>query len=106
MLDAGREALEFVENETLETLRQDRKTLLAIVKAIEIIGEAAAKISQPFQETHPEIPWPQIIGMRNRLIHAYFDIEIETVWQTVQDDLPPLMTTLEHVLESDDEMTD
>ncbi|MCD4687457.1 MAG: DUF86 domain-containing protein [Anaerolineae bacterium] len=100
MLDAAHEALVFADEESLETLRTDRKLLLALVKDIEIIGEAASRLSDEIQQTNAHIPWPQIVGMRNRLIHAYFDIEVETVWKTVIDDLPPLITELETLLSS------
>lgn len=102
MLDAAHEAVEFVRNETRESLDNDRKLLLALVKDIEIMGEAASRLSDECQQTHPQIPWPQIVGMRNRLIHAYFDIDKETVWKTVQDDLPPLITELEKILPAED----
>jgi uncharacterized protein with HEPN domain len=102
MLDAAHEAVAFVQDETRESLDEDRKLLLALVKAIEIIGEAASKVSESCQATYSQIPWPQIIGMRNRLIHAYFDIDHETVWQTIQDDLPPLIVELEKIIPVDD----
>lgn len=100
MLDAAREAIAFTESHTLDSFRDDRKTVLAVVKDIEIIGEAAARLSHDIQVTHSEIPWPQIVGMRNRLIHAYFDIEVETVWKTVHEDLPALIVVLQRILGS------
>lgn len=72
--------------------------LLAVVKAIEIVGEAAAKITKERQAETPQIPWPQIISMRNRLTHAYFDIDTDVVWQTVIEDLPELIRDLEAVI--------
>ena len=68
---------------------------LASFKAIETIGEAASRISDTFRAAHPEIPWREIIGMRNRLIHAYFEVDIDKVWETIQDDLPPLIDHLQ-----------
>ena len=73
--------------------------LLSLVKEIEIIGEAASKVSQETRDAVPDIPWPDLTGMRHRLIHAYFDINVEVVWQTVVQDLPPLLAALEKVLE-------
>jgi len=71
---------------------------LALARAIEIIGEAASKVSHEYQETAPQIPWAQIIGMRNRLIHAYFDINLNVLWTTITDNIPSLVTELEKLL--------
>ncbi len=68
---------------------------MASLKALETIGEAASRISDTFRSAHPEIPWREIIGMRNRLIHAYFEVDIDKVWETIQDDLPPLIDHLQ-----------
>jgi len=94
MLDAAQEAITFVQGETRTDLDGDRKLVLALVKDIEIIGEAAYQISQSTREQLPEIPWDDIIGMRHRLVHAYFDINLDILWRTVQDDLPPLLEIL------------
>ena len=59
----------------------------------------AAQVSPVFQQAHPDIPWPLIVGMRNRLIHAYFDIDLDRVWDTVKDDLPPLIDQLEKLIQ-------
>lgn len=64
----------------------------------EIIGEAAGNVTKEFQATHSEIPWPVIIGMRNRLVHAYFDVDLDRVWDTVKADLPPLISQLKKVI--------
>jgi uncharacterized protein with HEPN domain len=101
MLDAAREAVAFVHDETRESLDSDRKLALALVKAVEIIGEAASQITPECQQAYPQIAWPQIIAMRNRLIHAYFDINLDVVWSTVRDDLPPLIVELEQLVPPD-----
>ncbi len=98
MLDAAREAESFAKNKTRGSLDTDRKLVLALIKSIEIIGEAAAKVTQKCREDLPQIPWPNIIGMRNRLIHAYFDINLDILWKTVTEDLPPLIAELEKIL--------
>ncbi len=98
MLDAAKEAVSFAQGKTRADLHQDRKLVLSLVHLVEIVGEAAGKVSKKFQEAHSEIPWPVIVGMRNRLIHAYFDIDIDRVWDTVRDDLPPLIAKLEKVV--------
>ncbi len=102
ILDAAREAVGFTQEVSREAFDHDRKLVLALVKDIEIIGEAASKVSKEAQDAYPQFPWPQMISMRNRLIHAYFEIDIETVWKTVKDDLPPLIAGLEEVIPPDD----
>ena len=97
MLDAAREALQFVRGRTRLDLDKDRMLALSLVKLVEIIGEAAGKVSTASQEEHGEIPWHAIVAMRNRLIHAYFDIDLDRVWDTVTDDLPPLVNQLERI---------
>jgi len=71
---------------------------LAIIKDIEIVGEAASRIGENTRSTYPEIPWADIVGMRNRLIHAYFDINLDLVWNTVTANLPPLVDQLSRIL--------
>jgi len=98
MRDAAREALEFVRGRARSDLDTDRMLVLAVIKDVEIIGEAANQISEETKAQLPEIPWVDIIGMRHRLVHAYFDINLKILWQTVQQDLPPLLTALEKAL--------
>ena len=100
MLDAAREAESFVRDKARGDLESDRKLVLALVKSIEIIGEAATKTSQHCRGELPHIPWADIVGMRNRLIHAYFDINLDVLWMTVRKDLPPLIAALEKALPS------
>jgi uncharacterized protein with HEPN domain len=76
--------------------------VLSIVKSIEILGEAASKVTQQTREMYSEIPWANIIGMRNRLIHVYFGIDLDRVWDTVTDDLPPLIASLEKIILQND----
>ncbi len=97
MIDAAKEALSFAAGRKRQDLYADRMLALSIVKSIEIIGEAASTVSNAFREKNREIPWANIIAMRNRLIHAYFDIDLDRVWDTIMDDLPPLITALETV---------
>lgn len=98
MLDAAKEAASFTRNKTRQALEKDRMLALSLVRLIEIIGEAASQVSQEFQEQHPEIPWTQIVAMRNRLIHAYFNIDLDRIWDTIKDDLPPLIAQLEKII--------
>ena len=98
MLDAATEALTFARNRTKEDLSADRQLALALIKEIEIMGEAASRLSEEMRDRHPEIPWSAIVGMRNRLIHAYADIDLEVVWSAITSDLPRLTRFLEDLL--------
>jgi len=98
MLDAAKEAVSFVRKKSRGSLDKDRKLVLALVKAIEIIGEAAVNVTEECREDLPGIPWTNIAGMRNRLIHAYFDINLDILWQTVTEDLKPLIAELEKIV--------
>ena len=98
MLDAAKEAVEFLGTTTSEELSKDRKLGNSIVRSLEIIGEAATKVTNPTQEKYPEIEWSVIVGMRNRIVHAYFDINFHIVWKTVKENLPTLITKLDEIL--------
>ena len=100
MLDAAREAISFVGGRSRDDLDRDRMLVLAIVKEVEIIGEAASRTTSATRDAHPEVPWAQIIAMRNRLIHAYFDVDLQVVWDTVTVDLPLLVALLEPLVPS------
>ena len=76
----------------------------AIIRCLEIIGEAAARVSLDFQERHPEIPWREIVGMRNRLIHGYNAVRLDFVWEVVQSDLPPLTERLRPLIPPEDDL--
>jgi uncharacterized protein with HEPN domain len=101
MLDAAREAMRFTRNRRREELDHDRQLAWALVKAIEIIGEAAGQLSEESKAKLPGIPWRNIIAMRNRLVHAYFDINLDILWKTVADGLPLIIAQLEQVIPED-----
>ena len=94
MFDAAQKAISFVNNRTFQNLENDEMLALALVKLIEIVGEAASRVSKDYQVKHPEIPWSAMVGIRNRLVHAYFDINLKILWQTTQEDLPLLIEEL------------
>ncbi len=98
MLDAAREAEGFVIGLERTALDTNRMLVLAVIKDLEIIGEAASKVSNECQTQYPQIPWRDITGMRNHLIHGYFKVNLDQVWSTLQDDLPPLIAELEKIL--------
>ena len=94
MFDAAQKAITFTNNRTFQDLEEDEMLALALVKLIEIVGEAASRVSKDYQANHTQIPWSAMIGMRNRLVHAYFDINLKILWQTTQEDLPSLIAEL------------
>lgn len=98
MIEAADEAISFIAGTTRAELENDRKTLFAVIRCVEIIGEAAAKVSEATRSTAPDVPWSAIVGMRNRLVHAYFDVDTEVVWKTVTTELPRLRSRLQQLL--------
>ena len=101
MLDAASEIQQYVQSSTREDLNRDRKLVHSLVHLIEIIGEAATQVSKELSENSPEVPWSVIIGMRHRLIHAYFSINLNILWSTSTEDIPPLITELKKLLGED-----
>ena len=98
MLDASLEAVSFFGNIDADGLAENRLVCQAVVRSLEIVGEAASQISAAYRDTHSEVPW-QMIGMRNRIVHAYFDIDYEVVEKTVKQDLPALIQQLKKLIE-------
>lgn len=94
MMEASQQAMEFVQGRSRTDLDSDQMLTFALVRALEIVGEAASKVSLETRAEYPQLPWPSIIGMRNRIIHAYFDVDLDRVWDTVVDDLPALISEL------------
>jgi uncharacterized protein with HEPN domain len=100
MLDAARHAVSFTQGKNRSDLETDYMLIFALTRAIEVIGEAASRISRNSRERFSEIPWPQIIGMRNRLIDGYDDISTDILWTTITVALPPLIRALEGIIAS------
>jgi uncharacterized protein with HEPN domain len=98
ILDASKEAVEFAKGRSRAEFDSDRKLNLSIVRLLEVIGEAARGISDEFRTQHPELPWKKMVGMRDRLIHGYYDVDLDIVWETVTEDLPGLVEKLEQIL--------
>ncbi len=98
MLSYARDAVAFVEGKSLETLNDDRILARALTYTVGIIGEAASNITREFQDANPQIPWPQVIAMRNRLFHGYGDIKYERLWVTVTSAIPGLIAELEKLI--------
>jgi len=103
MLDATTEIFEFTRDKNRDDFDNDRKLNLSVVHLLEIIGEAGSGISVEVRNNYKQIPWKVIIGMRNRLIHGYFDIDLDIVWKTVTQDIPPLIPKLERIIKSQEQ---
>jgi uncharacterized protein with HEPN domain len=101
MAEAAQAALKFVDGKQQADLQTDQMMLFAVVRAIEILGEAANKVSEDMQSANSSIPWRAIVGMRNRLVHAYFDVDTEMVWKTLQSEIPGLLSALQALLAAD-----
>jgi len=99
MLDHAREAVEMVRHRTRADLDADRMLNLALVRLMEIVGEAAAQIPEEFRARHPDVPWRDAADLRNRLIHGYDAVDFDILWAIIQRDLPPLIQQLETIIE-------
>jgi uncharacterized protein with HEPN domain len=98
IIQAAEQALEFTKGRHRSELDQNVMLGLALVRLLEIIEEAAWRVSEPMRSRYPEVPWRNMTDMRNRLIHGYFDVDLDTVWETVTAQLPPLIPKLQMFL--------
>lgn len=103
MADAINWATHYIEHlDGIEAFGQSRRDQDAVIRNIEVIGEAASRIQQhaaDFAKAHPELPWVEMRGMRNKMIHNYFDVQVEIVWNTVKKDFPRLKQQIDRLLE-------
>ena len=97
IIEAAQEAMGYVRGIKSAEFEGSRPLQHSVVRCIEIIGEAASRVSEELRESNPQIPWMDIIGMRNRVVHAYFDIDIGIVWKTATEDLPALLPEVEAI---------
>ena len=101
MLEASRQAISFIEGRQRSHLNTDAQLRLALLRALEVIGEAANKVTPETRAAHPEIPWSKVIGIRNRLIHAYFEVDLDIIWKTTVESLPELVSMLQTTVDFD-----
>ena len=99
MLDNAEKALGFVKGIDFEEFKSDDKSVYAVIRAVEIIGEAARNIPEEIRGKYPEIPWREVAAMRNKLSHEYFGVNIQVVWKTTQEDLPALIPLLRSIID-------
>ena len=101
MVQAAEQAIAYAEQHNIEEVKNSPPLQHLLIRNLEILGEAAARVTTEFREAHPEIPWRNMIDMRNRLIHAYFDTNLNIIWETVQKSLPPALKLLRDLLEKE-----
>jgi len=100
ILEAAKLAIDYIGDKTREEFFEDLQCQDAVIRRLEIIGEAARRISEETQAAYPDLPWSDMVGMRNIMIHEYDDVDLVIVWETVNNDLPPLIDALEKRLQS------
>ncbi len=99
MRDHAREAIEMARGRSRADLDADRQLNLALVRLMEVVGEAAARVPEEFRRQHPDLPWQDIADLRNRLIHGYDMVNLDVLWAIIQEDLPPLVAQLKVILD-------
>jgi uncharacterized protein with HEPN domain len=97
MLDAAREAAQMAQGKSRPDLDANRQLNLSLVRLLEIVGEAASRVPVGERANYSSIPWMQIVGLRNRLIHGYDNVDFDILWEIVTQDLPPLIAELEKI---------
>lgn len=102
MFDGASDAVRFASGRTRADLDRDAMLAFAITRALQIVGEASIKVSDETRNLLPQVQWSAIAGMRNRLVHAYFDVNLDIVWDTLELDLPPLIAALAAYLARED----
>lgn len=100
IIEAAGEALGYVEYMERDEFKASRPMQHSVVRCIEIVGEAASRLSPALRQANPQVPWSDIIGMRNRIVHAYFDIDAEIVWRTAREDFPGFLAEIELIAKS------
>lgn len=99
ILDAAIKARHFVEGMTYEQFVADDRTTFAVIRALEVIGEAAKGVPSPVRQQHPDVPWRDMAAIRDRLIHRYFGVDLRVVWRTIQEDLPDLAEDMQRIIQ-------
>jgi len=103
--EATQNISQFIADMTWPQFARDQKTIYAVVRAFEIIGEAAKKIPPSVKKRHAKVPWKQMAGMRDKLIHEYFGVNYQVLWKTAQEDIPPVQPLIAKVLKEESERT-
>ncbi len=101
--EAAQKALRAVSGKTRQSLDQDETLELALVAALAIMGEAASNVTEAYREAHPQIPWELMIGTRHRVVHAYYEVDRDIIWDTVTKNIPTLLRQIDDLIPPDDE---
>lgn len=99
IIDSINDVGNFIEGMDFEEFIKDKKTIYSVVRAIEIIGEATKNVPEHLRKKYPDVPWKKMAGMRDRLVHEYFGIDLEILWETAKEDVPQLKVPISKVLE-------
>ena len=99
IFDSINDTDEFVKGMTYEDFLKDRKSINAVIRSIEVVGEASKNIPQSMREKYPDVPWKKMTGMRDRLIHEYFGVDLEIVWQVIKKDLPSVKPLIMRIID-------
>jgi len=102
ILDCISSIEEYTENLSYAEFLKDKKTIEAVIRNLEVIGEASTKISKSFREKYPDVPWKSMIGLRNILIHEYFGVDKDAVWGNIKKNLPELKKQIQSIIEEED----
>jgi uncharacterized protein with HEPN domain len=97
IIQSMNEVEEFTRGLTYESFMKDRKTINAVIRSLEVMGEASKRIPDEVRAKHSEIPWKRMAGMRDKLIHEYTGVDLETVWDVIQEEIPPIRPLLEEL---------
>lgn len=99
ILNSIKDVEEFTEGMVFETFLTDKKTINAVLRSLEVMGEAAKRIPEELREKYPDIPWKRMAGMRDKLIHEYSSVDLEIVWTVIKEELPPVKPLVEKVFQ-------
>ena len=99
IIQYARKAESFLEGVSLEDFKANEEKALAVIRALEIIGEAARNIPKPVRNKYPRVPWDEMTGMRDKLIHDYFGVNLVVVWRTVKEDIPSMTSAVEYMIQ-------
>ncbi len=99
---AAQKAIAFVQGFTKDSFAADEKTVFAVTRALEVLGEATKRVPQSLRDQHPEVPWRSMAAIRDKLIHDYSTVNAEVLWNTVHEDLPPLLPKIQRILDDGD----
>ncbi len=99
IIDSVNDIGNFIEGMDFEEFIKDKKTIYSVIRAIEIIGEATKNVPEQIKKRYPEVPWKKMAGMRDRLVHEYFGVDMEILWETAKEDVPQLEVPVSKVLE-------